>query len=148
MEKILLDGSNWANVVNSNLKEGAKLNFEDGFKCTVIEYYKAHFFKKGSKTALKIKVGNTTQTIETDRLRAEHCPNYVQKTHAKPTKKFICEGLEYGTDKELLLAREAITEELRKRDEERKAQKDKEIKSALSALQGLSKEEILKLLNK
>jgi hypothetical protein len=148
MEKILLDGSNWTSVINANLTEGAKLTFEDGFKCQVIEYYKAHHFKKGSKTALKIKVGSKIETIETDRLRAEHCPAYVQKTHAKPTKKFVCEGLEYGTDAELLKAREAITECLRKRDEERKAQKDKEIKSAINALQGLSKEEILNLLNK
>lgn len=120
METIKLNGENWQNVVNANLKEGAKLTFEDGFKCTVLEYYKAHFFKKGSKTALKIKVGNTTQTIETDRLRAEHCPAYVQKTHAKPTKKFVCEGIEFGTREELTRAYEAISEELTKRERESK----------------------------
>lgn len=125
METIKLNGENWTNVVNSNLKEGAKLTFEDGFKCTVLEYYKAHFFKKGSKTALKIKVGNTTQTIETDRLRAEHCPNYVQKTHNKPTKKFICEGIEFGTREELIKAYEAISEELTKRERESKREEER-----------------------
>lgn len=125
MEKILLDGSNWGHVVNSNLKEGAKLTFEDGFKCTVVEYYKAHFFKKGSKTALKIKVGNATQTIETDRLRAEHCPQYVQKTHAKPTKKFVCEGIEFGTREELTKAYEAISAELTKRERESKREEER-----------------------
>lgn len=132
METIKLNGSNWANVVNSNLKEGAKLNFEDGFKCTVLEYYKAHFFKKGSKTALKIKVGNTTTTIETDRLRAEHCPDYVQKTHNKPTKKFVCEGIAFGTVAELTQAYEAISAELTKR--ERESKREEERKKLISSL--------------
>lgn len=133
MEKILLDGSNWANVVNSNLSEGAKLTFEDGYKCTVVEYYKAHFFKKGSKTAIKIKVGNTTKVVETDKLRAEHCPNYVAKPHAKPTKKFVCEGIEYGTREELTKAYEAISEELTRREKEsRKAEEKKKLLESLT----------------
>lgn len=132
MEKILLDGSNWTSVVHANLSEGAKLSFEDGFKCQVIEYYKAHHFKKGSKTALKIKVGNTTQIVETDRLRAEHCPNYVQKTHNKPTKKFICEGIQFGTREELTKAYEAISEELTKR--ERESKREEERKKLLASL--------------
>jgi hypothetical protein len=132
METIKLKGDNWQNVVNANLKEGAKLNFEDGFKCTVLEYYKAHHFKKGSKTALKIKVGTKVETIETDRLRAEHCPNYVQKTHAKPTKKFICEGIQFGTREELTKAYEAISEELTKR--ERESKREEERKKLISSL--------------
>jgi hypothetical protein len=132
METIKLNGENWQNVVNANLKEGAKLTFEDGFKCTVLEYYKAHHFKKGSKTALKIKVGSKVETIETDRLRAEHCPNYVQKTHNKPTKKFICEGIQFGTREELTKAYEAISEELTKR--ERESKRDEERKKLLASL--------------
>lgn len=132
METIKLSGENWQNVVNANLKEGTKLSFEDGFKCTVLEYYKAHHFKKGSKTALKIKVGNKVETVETDRLRAEHCPNYVQKTHNKPTKKFICEGIQYGSREELTKAYEAISEELTKR--ERESKRDEERKKLLASL--------------
>lgn len=117
MAKILLDGSNWASVVNSELTNGAKLEFEDGFKCTVVEYYKAHFFKKGSKTALKIKVGSKTQTIETDALRAAHCPNYVPKKHETKTKAFGYKHLELASQAQLLSLRDAVHEELKRRQD-------------------------------
>lgn len=101
MEKIKLNGENWTNVVNANLKSGSKLEFEDGYKCVVVEYYKAHYFKKGSKTALKIKVGKDVSIVETDKLRSEHCPEYKSVPHKTKVKTFQVVNLEIATKEEL-----------------------------------------------
>jgi hypothetical protein len=102
MEKIKLNGENWTNVVNANLKSGAKLEFESGFKCVVLEYYKSNTFRKGSKTTLKIKVGNKEPfLIETDKLRSEHCPEYKAIPHKTKVKTFAVTNLELATKEEL-----------------------------------------------
>lgn len=136
MTKILLDGSNWASVVNSTLVEGSKLVFEDGFKCTVLEYYKAHFFRKGSKTALKIKYGNKTETIETDALRKAHCPQYKPKKHESKQKTFSYQNLELATELELVQLRDAILKELARR-EDAKQSKIAELEKELASLKAL-----------
>lgn len=134
MEKIKLNGGNWANVVNANIKSGAKLEFEDGFKCVVIEYYKAHYFKKGSKTALKIKVGKDVQTIETDKLRAEHCPEYKAIPHKTKVKAFQVVNLELATIEQLKDLQKQITEELQKR-EQQKQKRIADLQKQLAELQ-------------
>jgi hypothetical protein len=133
---------------------GQTIEMPNGDKIKLTAYFPSQKDRDGNK-----KPGRQTSVdytlnkkeyrdVSTEDLKDAYFPDRDKGTHEKGKKTFVCKGLEYGTDAELLKAREAITECLRKRDEERKAQKDKEIKSALSALQGLSKEEILKLLNK
>lgn len=134
MEKIKLNGANWTNVVNANLKSGAKLEFEDGFKCVVVEYYKAHYFKKGSKTALKIKVGKDVQIIETDKLRFEHCPEYKAIPHKTKVKTFQVVNLELATIEQLKELQKQIIEELQKR-EENKQKRIAELQKQLAELQ-------------
>lgn len=134
METIKLNGENWTNVVNSDLKTGAKLTFEDGFKCTVIEYYKAHYFKKGSKTALKIQVGKDVQTIETDKLRSEHCPQYKSVPHKNKVKTFQVVNLELATIEQLKDLQKQIESELKRR-EENKQRRIAELQRQLAELQ-------------
>lgn len=158
MEVIARNGKNFAELIK---REGASLKFEaNGREFKVLRYFKSQP-KTPEELAGRPLAGNQTQVIikwkggkeeafVTAVLREQNCPEYTTTPHKepRPSQTFVMKGLEFATDAELLQAREAITECLRKRDEERKAQKDKEIKSALNALQGLSKEEILKLLNK
>lgn len=134
MEKIKLDASNWTQVINANLKSGAKLEFEDGFKCVVVEYYKAHYFKKGSKTALKIKVEKDVQTVETDKLRTEHCPEYKSIPHKTKVKTFQVVNLELATIEQLKELQKQIVEELQKR-EENKQKRIAELQKQLAELQ-------------
>jgi hypothetical protein len=135
MTTIKKDGSNWSAVVNANLQVNSKLSFEDGFCCRVLEYIKAHAIKKGSKTTLKIKVGKEAPyLIETDRLRAEHCPDYQKTEHKPKAKKGFCfENLESATTKELTDALKAIQEE-QKRREEAKQKQIAELEAQLAAL--------------
>jgi hypothetical protein len=134
MEKIKLNGENWTNVVNANLKSGAKLEFESGFKCVVVEYYKAHHFKKGSKTALKIKVGKDVSVVETDKLRAEHCPEYRAIPHKTKVKTFAVTNLELATIEQLKELQKQIESELQKR-EQQKQKKIAELQKQLAELQ-------------
>lgn len=134
MEKIKLDASNWTQVINANLKSGAKLEFEDGFKCVVLEYYKAHYFKKGSKTALKIKVGKDVQTIETDKIRLEHCPEYKTIPHKTKVKTFQVVNLELATIEQLKDLQKQIESELQKR-EQQKQKRIAELQKQLAELQ-------------
>lgn len=134
MEKIKLNGANWANVVNADLKSGAKLEFEDGFKCIVVEYYKSNTFRKGSKTALKIKVGKDVQTIETDKLRAEHCPEYKVIPHKTKLKTFQVVNLELATIEQLKDLQKQIAAELQKR-EQQKQKRIAELQRQLTELQ-------------
>ena len=124
MTTIKKDGSNWSAIVNANLQANDKLTFEDGFTCRVLEYHKAHSIKKGSKTTLKIKVGKETPyLIETDRLRAEHCPDYQKTEHKPKTKKgFSFGNLEDATNQELEDAIKAIQEEQQRRKEAKQKQ--------------------------
>lgn len=135
MTTIKNDGSNWAAVVNSNIAANTKLEFEDGFSCRVLEYYKAHSIKKGSKTTLKIKVGKQEPyLIETDKLRAEHCPDYKTTEHKPKTKKgFSLNNLEAATTEELTEALNAIKEE-QKRREDAKQKQIADLEAQLAAL--------------
>lgn len=135
MTTIKRDGSNWSAVVNSNIAANTKLEFEDGFSCRVLEYYKAHSIKKGSKTTLKIKVGKQEpHLIETDKLRAEHCPEYQKTKHKPKTKKgFSLENLEAASAEELADALSAIQEE-QKRREDAKQKQIADLKAQLAAL--------------
>jgi tRNA U54 and U55 pseudouridine synthase Pus10 len=68
----------------------------------VLEYYKSNTFRKGSKTTLKIKVGNKEPfLIETDKLRSEHCPEYKAIPHKTKVKTFAVTNLELATKEEL-----------------------------------------------
>lgn len=134
MAKIKLDASNWTQVVNSELKSGSKLEFEDGYKCTVVEYYKAHYFRKGSKTALKIKVGKDVSIVETDKLRAEHCPEYRAIPHKTKVKTFQVVNLELATIEQLKDLQKQIESELQKR-EENKQKRIAELQKQLAELQ-------------
>lgn len=134
METIKLNGENWTNVVNANLKEGAKLTFEDGYKCTVIEYYKAHYFKNGSKTALKIKVGKDILVVETDKLRAEHCPQYKSVPHKNKVKTFKVVNLELATIEQLKDLQKQIASALQKQ-EQQKQKRIAELQKQLAELQ-------------
>jgi hypothetical protein len=135
VEKIKLNGENWTNVVNANLKSGAKLEFESGFKCVVLEYYKSNTFRKGSKTTLKIKVGNKEPfLIETDKLRAEHCPEYKSVPHKTKVKIFAVTNLELATIEQLKELQKQIESELQKR-EQQKQKKIAELQKQLAELQ-------------
>lgn len=135
MEKIKLNGANWTNVVNADLKSGAKLEFEDGFKCVVLEYYKSNTFRKGSKTTLKIKVGNKEPfLIETDKLRAEHCPEYKAIPHKTKVKTFQVVNLELATIEQLKDLQKQIESELQKR-EQQKQKRIAELQKQLAELQ-------------
>lgn len=134
MEKIKLNGENWTNVVNANLKSGSKLEFEDGYKCVVVEYYKAHHFKKGSKTALKIKVGKDVSIVETDKLRSEHCPEYKSIPHKTKVRTFKVDNLALATIEQLKDLQKQIAEELQKR-EENKQKRIAELQKQLAELQ-------------
>jgi hypothetical protein len=135
MEKIKLNGENWTNVVNANIKSGAKLEFESGFKCVVLEYYKSNTFRKGSKTTLKIKVGNKEPfLIETDKLRAEYCPEYKAIPHKAKVKTFQVVNLELATIEQLKELQKQIESELQKR-EKNKQKRIAELQKQLAELQ-------------
>jgi hypothetical protein len=88
---------------------------------------------KGRQTAVDLAKGNKVrQDVSTEDLKREFCPERVQKTHAKHTKRFICEGVQFGTREELTKAYEAISEELTKR--ERESKRDEERKKLLASL--------------
>lgn len=135
MEKIKLNGENWTNVVNANLKSGSKLEFESGFKCVVLEYYKSNTFRKGSKTTLKIKVGNKEPyLIETDKLRAEHCPEYKSIPHKTKVRTFKVDNLVLATIEQLKDLQKQIVKELQRR-EENKQKRIAELQKQLAELQ-------------
>lgn len=132
MEKVKLDASNFASVV-CKANVGKSLEFEDGFKFKLTAYFPSQKDRngqpcKGRQTCIDYKVGNKEYTdISTEDLKREHCPQREQKPHASKHKSFIpCANLESASDKDLLLERERITNELKRREDERKRAEDAE----------------------
>lgn len=123
--QVSANGANWAQVINSSQKLPFIVEFSDGAQIKVIEYFKAHHFKKGSKTAITYETNGTKyEAIETDRVRKIYCKDYEAKEHAKKVKVFhTAENLKLATLAELAELEDAINAERARRKEEKEAKK-------------------------
>lgn len=124
--QVSANGANWAQVFNSSQELPFIVEFADGAQIKVLEYFKAHHFKKGSKTAITYETnGAKYEAIETDRVRKIYCKDYEAKEHAKKAKVFhTAENLDLATMQDLADLEAAIKAEKERREkakEERKA---------------------------
>jgi hypothetical protein len=123
--------SEFKNVFNKS-KVGQVIEMPNGDKIKLVAYFPSQKDRDGNK-----KPGRQTSVdytlnkkeyrdVSTEELKNAYFPDREKDTHQKGKKTFVCKGIEYGTDAELLKAREAITECLRQRDEARKKDKARE----------------------
>lgn len=133
--QVLADGANWAQVFNSSQKLPFVAEFSDGARITVSEYFKAHHFKKGSKTAISYEANGTKYiAIETGRVRKIYCKDYKPTSHEIKVKCFrSAENLNLASLAEL----EALEAAIKTERERREAAKEARRAALLAELEAL-----------
>lgn len=129
--------SEFKNVFNKS-NVGQTIEMPNGDKIKLTAYFPSQKDRDGNK-----KPGRQTSVdytlnrkeyrdVSTEDIKNAYFPDREKETHAKPTKKFICTGVEFGTREELTRAYEAISAELTKR--ERESKREEERKKLLASL--------------